>query len=140
MIAERTDAVVVLAMHVGGERAAQCRVHRAGGRGNGEPARQKRIQHGREGGAGFGNQQPGFGIEGFEPVEPGAQDQGAVGVLRRVAIGARVAARQHGTRSFGFGEGEVEFGLTLGPGRARARGCGTAPPGERIGLPADAHA
>ena len=121
MVAEAAVAVVVLAVDVGGDGAAD------GGEGGAragrrhEAARHERLQQVAEGNARLATSSPVGRLEGQQPVEPLGQQRVAAAVERRVAIGAAGAARDQAFGP-GFFEGRGDLALALGPAHAARRG------------------
>ncbi len=95
---KRAGHVVVLAVHVGRHHAAQGDELRARRDGAVEAARQQQPVHGPQRQAGLGAQDAGLRVEGRDAV--GQRRRGHAALRRRrqrrVAVGARQAARQHG--------------------------------------------
>ena len=85
--------MVILAVHVGGDRSAKR--DEAGARRDRrkETAREKDVDQLGDGDAGLASQDAGGGVEGEHPIEPRQIDDAILIVQRRVAVGTAGAAR-----------------------------------------------
>ena len=130
VVAERAGDVVVLAVDVVGDGAADGDVLGARGDGEEEAERNGEVEDFRKQNTGFAPQDPRRGVEVEHVVHAARVEQGAVLEQANVAIGAAGAYRQHGTAG-GFARWEVG-----GPGEG-AQVCGqlgVASPGLKRGL------
>ena len=121
--------MVILAVHVGGERSAKRDEASAGSDGREKTARQKDVDQLGDGDAGLASQDAGGGVEGEHPVEPRQIDDPVLIVQRRVAIGAARAARDQ--RSRVGGHDRLQFSDFIGPVDIAFGQRITAPSGEQ---------
>ena len=122
VVAEAAVAVVVLAVDVGGDRAADrhlpgARQHRH------PPAERQRGPHERvQADAGVDDRDARVGVDRGRAGEPGHVEHDAAGVLRRVAVGAAEAAGDHAARAGAPDRGD-DVGGRAGGGDVREVGA-----------------
>jgi len=109
VIAETADAIVVLAMYVVGDSAAQSGECRAGCRRNQPAAGQKNRHQIFEGHPRLRFQEAGIGIESEHPIETPRQDHASLRVERGVAIGTAGTMRNPATIGRPFSETLAQF-------------------------------
>ena len=119
MIAKTAGAVMVLAMDVGGDGAANADPAGAGDDGQAEAARHEQPVDLGQARARLADQHATCSIEIQQPIEPRHVDDAAAFDLRRIAIGAAEATRQH--RAFGLVEKLRQLAATLWPRQMRQR-------------------
>ncbi len=119
MIAKTASAIMVLAMDVGSNSAANADPAGAGDDGQAEAARHEQPVDLGQTRAGLADQNAIGGIEIQQPIQPRHVDNAATFDLRRIAIGATEAARQQ--RAFGLVEKLRQLAATLWPRQMRQR-------------------
>ena len=95
VVAEAARAVVVLAVDVARDRAADGDLAGAGQHRHPQPERQRRLHQRVEADAGVEVDQAGVAVDGVDPVQRGHVDDQAAAVLRVVAVGAAQSAGDH---------------------------------------------
>ena len=136
VVAEAARAVVVLAVDVAGDRAADGDLAGAGQHRHPQPERQRGPHQLVEVHAGVDVDEPGVGVHRVDLVQRGHVDDQAAAVLRVVAVGAAQPAGDHAARA-AVGRLRDRLGDHLGVGvdsTCATRRRGAAPAGQPLAV------